>query len=527
MNPEIFAYSDHNIEELWRSLANKSSFIIQCEQADIVAALTDLENIGACALDCTPYRERFFHIHGYKGKRGPCYDTGRRAQLLLNDFAACDDDRHVLFGDLAVCEKTAAIYQLPVYQDMLSVSAADALLLERYAHDPKEFNCDTLSDDVQRLADCLPQQAVAGAYTEMLYGGPFRMLICPDGAILHRGCVQRVSAVVFADMQKRNMHVYECPQARDAEGIGVYRETTYFQEQFAARGVACLCEPSIEITALADMPPSADKITQQQNFTELNRISPAFLSRVRSMIERQDPYMLISGSDPGDPLGCCPSEDVAQAKKLCSAGIFESQQQNSAGESCPITLFTFLGESQAGINQEFRQRILESLPAQHLPAWKRLLRAALLIFVVYALAIAVIRMQRDYQQIGDIVLTQQLQQQLHIPKDNCTIIAVFHKHKRCAFCLNMEKHARHFVAQSKDRSVYVRTIDIDVPASRHLAERLDLFTSTVVIFRIENGEIVNSSIVEELWSLTVDESSADAFFDQLGLQLNALNQALP
>ncbi|NRA36633.1 MAG: hypothetical protein HRU15_00695 [Planctomycetes bacterium] len=525
-NRSIFHYEQQGLQTFWRSLENKTSFIIHCSERQVSQVCSELEEIGACAIDCTPDviidNQSRFVIHAYKGKRGPCYQTGRSARLTLNEYAVCDDDGHLLSGELAVCEKTAGIYQLPVYQNWIRVSDADKDLLQTFVNDPQNFDCDTVEEDARKFVHSLPsadgQDLDEKNQHNVFYGGPFRLLICPTGEVLRRGQVQKLSAVMLKDLQKHQAHIYLWQQNHSS-----IQPSWYFQDRYQQQGVSCLFEFSMTEMIIVE--------SEKLDLSALKQCPTHFLSRVQKMIVRKDAYLLLSGSDPTDPLGCCPSEDVAQAHALCRAGIFESFQHNTAeSESCPMTIFTFKQEIDresesfsSTVNESLRATVAQYIPGQTFNRWQSMFRAALLIFVLCSLIVTVLRIQRDYRYAGDIVVSKQLVSALDIPQKNCVIISLFHKEKRCEFCLDMEQHAREYIQNSDASSLYFRQVTMDMPTHQGIAEHLDLFTSSIVLFTLVDGQITSSDLIEELWSLTKD---GDGFKKQLHKSLSHLSPSL-
>jgi hypothetical protein len=124
-----------------------------------------------------------------KGKDGPpCYDTGRTARYTGSASAALDDAGHLLFGDMRVCEKTAQMYASEPYCGLVRVSEAAPQLLARLRTSPAPFDCDSFEADAAKLGKRLAAQTAAPAETvPVLYAGPFRLLVLPDGSMLHRG----------------------------------------------------------------------------------------------------------------------------------------------------------------------------------------------------------------------------------------------------------------------------------------------------------------------------------------------------
>jgi hypothetical protein len=96
-------------------------------------------------------------------------------------------------------------------------------------------------------------------------------------------------------------------------------------------------------------------------------------AKLRRLIETSEPYVVLTGSTPDIPGGCCPSDAVGAAESLVRAGLLEALRppSTSPGE-CPVTLYAFAGEIRAGrtpdrprftLNRPLRERVLGLLKA--------------------------------------------------------------------------------------------------------------------------------------------------------------------
>lgn len=75
----------------------------------------------------------------------------------------------------------------------------------------------------------------------------------------------------------------------------------------------------------------------------LNESSDEMRNRLREMISRGDPYFILTGSDPSDKDGCCPSNEVGEANRLARAGILDTYGA-AFNADCPVTIYAFMGE---------------------------------------------------------------------------------------------------------------------------------------------------------------------------------------
>lgn len=512
--PDSYAHvysNEEQLEEYWRSLGKIAEFIIRVKAVDFIQALAALEYIGACALHVKPYDGHDFLISAYKGKQGPCYDTGRKATLTLDGFAAMDDDGHLLWKDIPVCEKTGSIYQLNAYQAFITVTDPDPDLMARYASDPKDFDCDNLEELAKDCSTAFNDDK-ADCSTTVCYAGPFKLLIAPDGSMLWRGQLLHASPALVKILKKAQVDLVNLPENIPAQKI------SYYDQKYQQRGAGCLIGQ--QLTSIFQ-PERAGF-----DFSVLHQCSQQFLRRLRNMLDQDQDYMIITGSDPGDPMGCCPSEDVAQANALVDAGILESRKQASGGDTCPISLYACRGEFipghqvQVSKDPSLRSAIVKRIQGDA-PALTMALRWALLLFVLVSLVLGLQRLAGDLEPAQDVAVNELLLNSLEVPQGDNVIIALFREQKRCDFCLKMEAYAQKTLSVyfEDDKNVIFRNVNIELPSNKSLSEKLDLFTSTVVLFEIRDGNIFSSHIVEEAWSLINDE---DQFAFELRNQIERI-----
>ena len=258
-------------------------------------------------------------VRAWKGKDGPCYETGRSATYRGAAAAALDDDRHLLFGTMRLCEKTARIYRLPAYAGLVEVT--DATSSEA---DAAPFDCDTFEADAARLAASLTARDV-GERVPLLYPGPFKLLILKNGDLLRRGLAARVDAREAEELKRRDGAV-------DAPGGTL---PSNYRIEYERRGALCLLgDVEFGVTTT---------IRRKPDLEALAAAAEPMRRRLAKLIERGDDYFLLVGSDPSDKDGCCPSDDVGRANALVRAGILEGWTA-SAEASGPATVYAFAGE---------------------------------------------------------------------------------------------------------------------------------------------------------------------------------------
>jgi hypothetical protein len=320
------------LKEIYRSLPRRAEIIVNVPSPAIEQALAAMEAAGFIAMNVMAIDSgnESGNITAHKGKSGPCFNTGRHASYLGSALAALDDDNHILIAGTKtpVCEKTANIYQLPVYEKLLHCSDAEKELLSRLDDEPAEFNCSTLEEDLERLFNMLRYADKADEFEYAYYPGPFRMIILNDGSIIKRGMVNAIPKKEVASLQQKdNIRI-----VRPAQTIPPLR----YQELYSVYGARSI----LNITSSGTISAKNSQI----NFNELNKLSPELKSRLFDLIDKDRKFFVLSGTDLNIKYGCCPSTEVTGANRLVEAGILDSFQQPAADDACPVTIYAFRNE---------------------------------------------------------------------------------------------------------------------------------------------------------------------------------------
>jgi len=356
-----------DLQNAYRGLSARGSVAITCAPAEIESTLLAAERAGFFGLRIDGDR-----ITAHKGKEGPCFDTGRSARYLGSAAAVLDDDHHLLTGTLRVCEKTARLYASDAYQGRIEVSEPDGALLARLEKDPAPFDCDTFSEDAKKLASTLTPSSAAGETVAVYYPGPFKLLILSDGSMVRRGHVVRLPAGQARELERRDgaqLRSGDAPAPRN------------FAMLHRAEGAACL---------MGDLGPARE--AKDADLDALDELPGAMKRRLRAILSRGEEYFILTGSDPAQKDGCCPSNDVGIANRLVDKGILDSRGE-LANSECPVTLYAFASEIRAGAgkpvfvrNDALRTAVRNRLESG--PRWSR--KAALRLALVAVLALAVV-----------------------------------------------------------------------------------------------------------------------------------------
>ena len=371
-----------DLMKAYQTLSGRGSVTITCAPGEIGPVLLAAENAGFFGM-----RVEGDSITAHKGKEGPCYDTGRTARYVGAAAAVLDDDNHLLSGTLRVCEKTARLYASEAYRGRLEVSEADPALLARLDKDPAPFDCDTFEADAKALAASLNPPPARESGTPLLYPGPFKLLILRDGTMLRRGRLELLSRDHAEELKTRDAAWIDPP---GIPGPAVKPEN--FIERYRSEGAACL------LGDLSLQPRAAGK---DPEFDALDELPAAMKRRLLAVLSRNEDYFILTGSDPAQKDGCCPSNDVGVAHRLVEAGILDSHGAG-ANSDCPLTLYAFSSEIRAGVGKPtfvrsdaFRAAVRERLERGPRLSRKAGVRLALLALLAAALIILGLALYRQ------------------------------------------------------------------------------------------------------------------------------------
>jgi hypothetical protein len=370
----------------YQRLSARGSVTITCAAAELPSTLAAAEEAGFFGM-----RVEGTTLTAHKGKEGPCYDTGRRARYRGSAAAVMDDDHHLLSGTLRVCEKTARLYSSGAYQGRIEVTEADGALLARLEKDPAPFDCDTFEADARSLAASLSAARPAdGERVEVFYPGPFRLLILTDGTMVRRGRLLKLPLAQARELEERDgarvgPQDFPAPAANPPDYRDLYRQ----------EGAACLLG---ELAKDSGPAKAAD-------LDALDELPEAMKRRLQTVIARGEEYFILTGSDPAQKDGCCPSNDVGVANHLVEAGILQSRGAGSNSD-CPVTLYAFASEIRPGgpkpcyvRNDALRAAVrgrFEKGPRLSRKAALRLALLALFVAASFTLAIALYRQVRGH-----------------------------------------------------------------------------------------------------------------------------------
>ncbi|MBN8218160.1 MAG: hypothetical protein J0L75_16075 [Spirochaetes bacterium] len=492
-------------------------------------------------------------IQGWKGKTGACLDGGRQARALGSAAAVLDDDGHLLCGPVRVCEKTAGIYTLPPYSGWIEITGGDGPLLARLASDPTIFDCSTFEEDAMRLL-----QRVSGASAEtgdsvaVFYPGPFRLIVLGDGTMLRRGELSRIDQ---RQAERLGRDVIAAPAAL----TGSARAPQRFQDLHGRHGSGILLWPD----RASGISPTVPGTPERGSFDNPHRLSKALAgtseelaSRLAQLLDRGEPYFILTGSDPSDPHGCCPSRLVGEANALVSSGVLDAWKEDGPPEVCTVSFYAPAGEILKGDGppqynaiKERRDALAEAL-RRHVKRraipWKRILTGFLLGLFALSLGVSVHRCAKAWKGTMDQaapVYGKASKLSIPVPQarpgadlalsralgplgnSNVLFVVFFHIGPACDTCRKMEALTKNllalsFAAEMQGGGIRFASVDFGDPEHRAIGEYLGADLDTVGLIPIRGGKIESWNLLTEgVWRNLGNDA---AFRDYLGRAIHAV-----
>ena len=549
LDPQLFLASQCRLDEpsgealreAFTRLPKRGFIELRCAWDRRLELLPILELCGGFAISVMPLAGfRTVRLSAFKGKIGPCYETGRSTTYEGTAAAVLDDDSHLIAGTVRVCEKTGSLHTLPPYHGLLTVSNAQPELLQRLETHPLPFDCSTFDADARRLAT----QAAATALspdTDMqivLYPGPFRLLVLREGTILRRGRCYRLAANVAAALAGSD-RLLLVPKALEPEA----QMPESYPAAFAVRGPQCLlveaeCGSPVAVSATTTASAGYDRRDAPATLTRTAKIAICACSvdmkqRLQRLIARREPYFILTGSDPAESGGCCPNDLVGEANRLVTAGVLARNRIPAAADACTNTLYALAGEingtlelPQFCVQDAFRDQVAtivaESLAASGNHPWQTALQLLLVGMLLASVSLAVRRTAQVAGTVSglgkDSLSTALLSVLRAAPKTTRLVICRFSGDRRCESCDRTRDYCQQtltkwFSRELADGTLVARDVDTDSPANRSLRQYVPAGTTTIGMVAVRNGLPQNLRLLtREIWQLQNDE---DAFCGML------------
>jgi hypothetical protein len=495
------------IDDAYRGISKWSYLTLAVKEKNLEDTLKNLETTGFVAITIAPFPPNagIRKIKAYKGKHGACYEKGQKAVYSGAAAAALDDDHHLLLNSepLPVCEKTDQVLSLPPYEHLIRIIPPEK---ELSPEQPEYFSYYSIEEDQDRLLKRVGDIPEKVERISLFYPGPFKMLILLDGTMVRRGRITHIPTSVSKTLIK-NDRLFQVDD-QPAEG------NEFYQDVFQRVGSKWMYDDFV-VGKKSDQAVNTD-------FARLSTISVKMKKRLSQMVDKRKSYFLLTGSDPSDHLGCCPSDDVAEANQLVRAGILESCSQADHVNSCPVTFYAFKGEIKPEreeiefmINPEFREQVLQILVQKPQPDINNTIKWFLLAFVIISVLFGIYKIVMNPVLVQDKTFFERL---ASADRDQ-TLVLLFHYHKRCYQCLNMEKYTRDileedFENEMKDKRVVFKLIDMDLHENRQTVKEFGFISPMIVMVDLENGKEKKIKVVWEAWKLFDDEPSFKALIQR-------------
>lgn len=493
----------------YKNMPQTGELTVHVHLQTLKTCLVDLEETGFCAIFIRPPLgdHEPIRVSAYKGKQGPCYDTGRTAIYKGIAKAAIDDDNHVLIAnqEAPVCEKTANVYQLPPYRSHISCTPPVDELYKKLGKNPVVFGCNTFEVDLSELHEQLRHINPQKDRCILFYPGPFKFIILEDGSVVRRGAMNNVPASLKGRLMKEEGMFMTAGKEQP--------EMLLFRDVFEKSGTAFFLYTGEKTGRLSQ--------AETTDFTVLKDVSASLKAQFTDVVRNKKNYFIIIGSSPDDLLGCCPSTEVEEAGLLVKAGILSSYGEPVQEGACPVTTYAFKNEIQIKEDQilftpdfKFRKEVLKHLGKKPVTTAGNILKWILLAFVLASLVIAIYRISDRTPVRSDISLFEQL----NPAHENQVMVVLFHFRERCETCLNMEQYTRDFLdtynARMNERDkIQFKLAVINDDRNLNLVRRFHTYTSTIVLVEFENGEEKHVKALNNAWQLYRDKEAYTAMLE--------------
>jgi hypothetical protein len=359
----------------------------------------------------------------------------------------------------------------------------------------------------------------------VFYPGPFSLLVLKDGSILRRGAVTSIPASLVADLQSRDglipvpsEHTWEAGRA------------AHYPRIYKTLGSGCLLDVVVEARRDAAGSGELDALksdtaaaVSDPDWEALRDTTHDIRQRLLRLLECAEPYFVLSGSDPRDSGGCCPSAEVGAANRLVDGGVLACYRTPGPPDACSTTIYAFAGEicitdgrPHFTINTRVREQAAAALRTAGRgvkPGLRKALTAVMLTLVAVSLVLAGRRAALSVRASGPDFETAMARSLGVTGEDNRLFVCFFRGREHCEACDSMGRLCRktietHFAQSDREGSLIFREVTYDTPANRAIKTRLGLGVSTVGLVRYVRGrpgEI--KMLTREAWNLWTDENA--------------------
>lgn len=469
------------LQQQYRQLKRFEKITLYCDTDKLNTTLQDCETIGFIALTIAlpKLQNKLIEITCTKAKNGPCYDEGQKASYLGSSIAVLDDDAHLLFPHIytPVCLKTKEIYTSNYYLGKISIKNNPNFKPSEFG--PLPFDCDDFDSAIQKLMTSDLKEINTDKHQTIFYPGPFKAIFTSCGFLIRRGQWVKVPKELANNLCREEGAIQENHPSEPAPKF-----KAFIQEHGAP--------------ALLNLPILNRKIESNSSFNihSLKGISESLKLKLLHCIEIDSDNFILTGSDPQNEFGCCPSEDVGHANQLVHSGILDRLSHDNHQDQCPIQLYTFKDEASiSGETYHYKKNTtLRSLIQQNLePSLStKLMRWGLISFIIFSIAFSLFKITNLKQtgaqkQFNDIVTENNIQ------KDG---FVLFHLSKRCEMCLKMENLTKAFCEKNKLPFVL---INMDDPHWNQIVNSNQLFAASLFYLEHNQNRELKITLIKEAW----------------------------
>lgn len=492
LDEDLSLETDPNKEKLRKLYSRVKKFFevqLTFSKKTLNESLLLLEDIGFIGIEIypNPYREGCVYVTCFKGKHGPCYDVEISVEYKGPFNAVMDDDQHLYIkGDkVPVCEKTYLILKQKTYEKSF-IFYDDEYLKNNENESKKLFDCDTLEEATEKILKSVKviDESVVNVDKEYLYIGPYFLAILENGEVLRRGYVNMISV--------RQIEVL--PSTITIQNLKKLKLNKISKEMIYNKDTLSL-KKNERIVLDADT----------FNLDVLKSISETLKKKLLDAITKEKDYFVITGSDPADEYGCCPSELVSEAFFLNRNGVLSYLKDASSNGVCPIHCFAFhneitlnsLSEPVYKLNENFRKSVKKRLSQKNL--FLNIFKIILILFCFFTITFAIVTRIKSssYESYDfDDILVNSNEKQVFI---------LFYQTKKCEQCVNMEKFTQNMI-KNKSLNIKLKLLNMDHPKYNEIIDSYGLFSSTLFIAnkRSKKYEIV---LIKEAWEYYRDEEA--------------------
>jgi hypothetical protein len=181
--------------------------------------------------------------------------------------------------------------------------------------------------------------------------------------------------------------------------------------------------------------------------------------------------------------------------------------------SCPVTFYAFKGEIKSisgeiefTLNQEIREEVLEKMTHEPRKGITQVIKWVILAFVIISVLFGIFRMVRNSTLVQDKTFFERLAS----ANGNQTLVLLFHYHKRCYQCLNMEKFSREvletdFQREMKNDRIAFKLIDMDLRENRQTVREFGFISPMIVLVDLEKDKENKIRVIGDAWKFFDDE----------------------